>query len=203
MSITPASAQPASTPMSLSPATRDNTIIFIGPEGSGKSTIGRLISPLLNTTLYSLDRHRDELYAPYNYSKQKADEIYDKEGLWAFYAHWNEFEYKTVCSLLKNEHPSGNLWGQILDFGAGHSVYTDETQLSTIQKLMAPFQNVFLFLPCEDIEEGIKITEERRGHKLELNRFFLSMGVIGFWRSMWCIRRTAHLKSARRRYWKL
>jgi energy-coupling factor transporter ATP-binding protein EcfA2 len=182
------------------------TIIFIGPEGSGKSTIGKLMAETLNKELYSLDRHRNELYAPYNYSQATADKIYEEQGLWPFWRHWSTFEFKAVTHILENAgEETDEFYGKILDFGAGHSVYesldevnqsplhplsfpfhftlqvscrkmiddVDCIQLSKIEELMKPFPNVFLFLPCEDVEESIKITEERRGHELGLNRFFL------------------------------
>ena len=73
-------------------------------------------------------------------------------------------------AILKNEN--GEYYGQILDFGAGHSVYEDEEELENVRRLMEGFRHVFLFTPCEDAVEGLRITEERRGHSLELNEFF-------------------------------
>lgn len=150
------------------------TIILIGPEGAGKSTIGRIISEALSKELYSLDRHRDELYAPYSYDPAVAQKIRDEQGLWAFYTHWSFFEYKAVSHVLQNaRHPGDEFHGKILDFGAGHSVYEKPEELATIEAYMKPYPNVFLILPCEDKEEAKKIMEARRGHELGLNRHFL------------------------------
>src|ERR1700709_1839632 len=112
-------------------ATQDKTIILIGPEGSGKSTIGKLIADSEMKELYSLDRHRDELYAPYGYDKALADKIYDEQGLWSFYEHWKTFEFQAVSHILQNASKEGDEFhGKILDFGAGHSVYENPEQLA-------------------------------------------------------------------------
>lgn len=150
------------------------TVILIGPEGSGKSTIGKIVGNALSRELYSLDRHREELYAPYGYDKTIAEKIFEEQGLWAFYQHWRPFEYKAVTHILQNAKQEGDeFYGKILDFGAGHSVFEDPDELAHIEALMKPYTNVFLVVPTEDVNEVVRITEERRGHELGLNRHFV------------------------------
>ncbi|RFU77971.1 shikimate kinase [Trichoderma arundinaceum] len=152
----------------------DESIIFIGPEGSGKSTIGKIIANTLAKELYSLDRHRDELYAPYGYDKALAEKIYEEQGLWPFYQHWKRFEYQAVSHILQNAVKEGDeFYGKILDFGAGHSVYEDAQEFTRVEALMEPYRNVILVMPCEDVDEAVKITEARRGHELGLNKHFM------------------------------
>lgn len=152
----------------------DETVILIGPEGSGKSTVGKLVAARLSKELYSLDRHRDELYAPYNYDKVAAERIYEEKGLWPFYEHWKYFEYRAVTNILENAQKEGDKFhGKILDFGAGHSVYEKPEELEKVQELMKPYPNVILFMPCEDVDEAVRITETRRGHELGLNKHFM------------------------------
>lgn len=150
------------------------TIILIGPEGAGKSTIGRLLAKRFSIELYSLDRHRDELYAPYGYDKELAEKLFKEEGIWSFWKYWSVFEFKAVCHILRNAIRPGDLfYGKVLDFGAGHSVYEDESELKDVASLMAPFPNVVLLIPCEDEEEALRIMEQRRGKALELNKLFV------------------------------
>lgn len=152
----------------------DHTIVFIGPENSGKTTISKLVSSALARERFELDRYRDELYAPYNYDKDKANKIYEDKGVWAFYEHWKYFEFKAVQSILSSlKQPESRYHGKILDFGAGHSVYEDPDQLAPISELMKPIKHVFLVIPCQDPEIALKVTEERQGHALELNKHFL------------------------------
>jgi hypothetical protein len=120
------------------------------------------------------DRHRDELYAPYNYDKIVAEDIYKNQGLWPFYEHWKTFEYQAVSHILQNASRGGDEFhGKTLDFGAGHSVYEESTQLARIEKMIKPYHNVILLMPCEDVEEAVKVTESRRGHELGLNKHFM------------------------------
>ncbi|KAL6854484.1 hypothetical protein J3F83DRAFT_770566 [Trichoderma novae-zelandiae] len=132
-----------------------NTVILIGPEGSGKSTIGRIIANALSKELL-------------------AERIYEEQGLWALYQHWKPFEYKAVTHLLQNARQEGDeFYGKVLDFGAGHSVFEDSQDLAHVEALMEPFGNVFLVVPCEDADEVVSVTEQRRGHELGLNRHFV------------------------------
>ncbi|KAJ6782263.1 hypothetical protein PWT90_11000 [Aphanocladium album] len=153
----------------------DRTIILIGPESAGKSTLGKLLAASLSKELYSLDRHRDELYAPYGYDADAAAAIYEKDGLWAFYTHWTVFEWQAVRHILTRAARVGDdeFRGKVLDFGAGHSVYEKAEELAVVEALMAPFPDVFLLLPCEDKEEAARIMEARRSKELGLNRHFL------------------------------
>lgn len=151
------------------------TVILIGPEGAGKSTIAALVATSLAQPLYSLDRHRDTLYAPYGYSPAVAQSIHDTEGLWAFYTHWGVFEFQAVCHILAHATAHGDHFrGKILDFGAGHSVFERPEELAAVETLMAPFEHVFLILPCDGVDEAARIMEARRGKELPLNRHFLT-----------------------------
>lgn len=149
-------------------------VILIGPEGAGKSTLGALLATSLAQDLYSLDRHRETLYAPYGYSAAAAIQIYEADGEWAFYQHWSIFEYQAVCHILTHAAPGQEFHGKVLDFGAGHSVYEKPGELEKVETLMAAFEDVFLIPPCEDKAEAARIMEERRGKELGLNRHFLA-----------------------------
>lgn len=152
----------------------DESIILIGPEGAGKTTIGKIIAETLSKELYSLDRHRDELYAPYGYDREYGQKIYKEHGTFAFLAYWKPFEFQTVQHILQNANKQvGSFYGKILDFGAGHSVYENPEQLHIIAELMKPYRNVILVLPCDDVAEAVEITEARRGHQLEYNKLFM------------------------------
>lgn len=155
-------------------AANHETIILIGPEGAGKSTIGKLLADRLSKELYSLDRHRQELYAPYSYDNDHANKLYEEQGDKALLEYWKYFEYQATSHILQHAlKPGDEFYGKILDFGAGHSIYEDPKMLERIASLSHPYSNIFLVLPCEDVEEAMQITESRRGQKLNHNRLFL------------------------------
>ncbi|KAG5753302.1 hypothetical protein H9Q69_007963 [Fusarium xylarioides] len=150
------------------------TIILIGPEGAGKTIIGKVLSEKLSRELFSLDRHRKELYAPFNYDDARANKLYEQEGVEALLKYWKYFEFSAVVDILQNAmKPGDRFHGKILDFGAGHSIFEDKEELDHVTKLIAPYKGVFLILPCEDVDETLKIMEGRSGHQLSYNRHFL------------------------------
>lgn len=104
-----------------------------------------------------------------------AQSIHDTQGLWAFYTHWGVFEFQAVCHILTRATAHGDDFrGKILDFGAGHSVYERPEELAAVETLMAPFEHVFLILPCDSVDEAAQIMEARRGKQLPLNQHFLT-----------------------------
>ncbi|KAG4258923.1 hypothetical protein FPRO04_11012 [Fusarium proliferatum] len=151
------------------------TIILIGPEGAGKTTIGKILSEKLNKEVFSLDRHRKELYAPFDYDDAHADKIYEQDGVEALLKYWKYFEYRAVVDILQNAlKPGDRFYGKILDFGAGHSIFENKEELDRVAELISPYKGVFLVVPCENVDEALRIMEERRGHELSYNRHFMN-----------------------------
>lgn len=70
----------------------------------------------------------------------------------------------------------------IIDFGAGHSYFPDETHFRSVQEHLSAIENIFLLLPSEDKIESLKICNERLKdregqeideHKINANRWFI------------------------------
>ena len=121
----------------------ENSIILIGPMGSGKSTIANLLCKKCNMPHVSLD------------SREQLSSLYEQRQN---YDSFKEFEFfLTGTVLTKLPEPV------IIDFGAGHSIYEDEALFLEMQCLMSRFDNVVLLMPSEDKEESIAILNERKG----------------------------------------
>jgi shikimate kinase len=147
------------------------TIILIGPMGTGKSTIGRLLAERLAIPQASLDEHRWRYYDEIGFSREEMMRRADEEGPHGVLTYWKQFEAHAVDRVL-SEYPD-----HIIDFGAGHSVYDDETDFERVRQRLAPYTNVVLLLPSPDPDESVRILEERNTRRIdgvEINRFLIT-----------------------------
>ena len=137
-------------------STLPNTIILIGPVGAGKSSVAQQISRKLSLPLFSMDEKRWEYYAEIGYNDEEAAKKLEVEGWWGRYIYWKAFELHAL------ERALGDHQG-IIDLGAGHSVYEDETLFARAQRILAPYRFIFLLLPSPDVQESLAILEQRIG----------------------------------------
>ena len=119
----------------------DQSILFIGPMGTGKSTISKKIGHELIMPVISLD------------DREKLSQYYSQENA---FPHFKDFEFYLTASVLTNlKMPS------IIDFGAGHSVYENDFMFNEMKKLMSKFSNVVYLLPSQDKVECESVLNER------------------------------------------
>ena len=118
------------------------SIILIGPMGTGKSTIAKVLSEKTGMPNISLDNRK-----------------YYPKG---FYEN-TDFDYQKKYELeLANRILSGINEPSIIDFGAGHSVYENPEMFEELKKTLDYFRNVVLILPSSNMAESINILNERR-----------------------------------------
>ena len=129
-------------------------IIFIGPVGAGKTTLGTLVAEALQLPKHSLDDLRWGYYDEigYDVATMKASDA--KEGFAGVYQYWKPFEIHAVERMLE-EHKDC-----VFDFGAGHSVYANDGLFARAERALAPFSNVVLILPSPDLEESLCLLQE-------------------------------------------
>ena len=132
-------------------------IILIGPIGAGKSTQGKLLAEALGLPQCSMDALRWDYYKEIGYSEETQRQIGKKEGFLGVYRYWKPFEIHAVERVLA-EHQDC-----VIDFGAGHSVFEDEAFFARAERALAPFQNVVLLLPSPDLDESVRLLNERNG----------------------------------------
>ena len=122
---------------------KDDSIILIGPMGTGKSTIAKLLAEKIEGgSRIPLD------------SKGQLEELYKQKKL---YRNFKNFEFVltgTVLSTLNRPY--------VIDFGAGHSIYEDTEVRSKMQEICSNFKNIILLLPTKEKEANRKILLERR-----------------------------------------
>ena len=130
----------------LSVEIKDNTIILIGPMGTGKSTIAKLLaSQIEDEQRISLD------------SKGQLEGLYKREKS---FNNFKNFEFVLTGTVLSSLHRP-----YIIDFGAGHSIYEDEKLRNKMKIMCSEFKNIILLLPTKNNEENRKILSERRNFK--------------------------------------
>lgn len=149
----------------------DSDIILIGPEGTGKSTIGKLLSQKLNLPQVSMDEIRWEYYKEIGWDADTQKEIREQQGFAGVYQYWKRFLIHSLERLL-SEHNNC-----VIDFGAGNSVYEEEADFARVSKLLSPYKNVVLLLPSPDLDESVEILKQRNQltiNGVEINGFFMN-----------------------------
>ena len=131
------------------------TYVLIGPMCAGKSTIAPLLARRLGRPRAELDDLRWAYYAEIGYDHDRARAIAAAEGTAAKLRHWKPFEAYAVERVLA-DYPEA-----VVDFGAGHSVYTDQTLFQRVAVALSAAEAVILLLPCADPQEAIAVLNRR------------------------------------------
>ena len=134
----------------------DTNIILIGPSGTGKTTLAKLLGEALDIPWLELDDLRKEYYAEIGYDNGQAQQLFSDSGMKAMVDYWKPFEIYCVERMLQ-DYPRGH----VLAFGAGQSVYDDPAYAERAQKALAPYPYVILLLPSPDVDESVFILHER------------------------------------------
>lgn len=153
----------------LDPDSKD--VFLIGPIGTGKSTLGKLLSERLGLPQVSLDTIRWEYYKEIGFDQAEQDDIAKREGFLGVYHYWKRFEAYAVERALKEHHNC------VMDFGGGHSVQENDVDFARVQAALAPYPNVVLILPSPDLDESVAILSERTTLKIAgipLTRYYVA-----------------------------
>jgi shikimate kinase len=135
----------------------ENTnIILIGPSGAGKSTVSKLLAEKLNRPALELDSLRWAYHDEIGYDKELAARIRDEQGFVALVAYWEKFTIHSLERVLE-EYPTGH----VISTGAGAVVFDNADYSAQAKKLLEPYSLVVLLLPSSDVEESIRICDER------------------------------------------
>jgi hypothetical protein len=103
-----------------------------------------------------MDGVRWDYYREIGWNEADQQAADDRGGFRAVYTYWKPFELHAVERLLSDAADC-----VIIDFGAGHSVFEDETMLARAERALAPFPHVVLLLPSPDDDESVRLLRER------------------------------------------
>lgn len=118
-----------------------NSIIIIGPMGTGKSTISEKLHKKTGLPKVSLD---DRKLLNNLYSERKK------------FRHLKDFEFYLTTEVLSNLKER-----TIIDFGAGHSIYENPLMFIEMKKFLSRFSNVVFLIPSQDKELSLEICNQR------------------------------------------
>jgi len=139
-----------------------STIIVLGPQGVGKSTITNLLGKKLQMPVISSDEHVNQG----NWAMEKT-----KNQGWL---KRKENEFVGMVQLLKTN--LGN--PVILDIGGSHGVWEGE-QLKQILSMISNYPNRFLILPSQNLDKSKKFLRSRL-----LKREMGMEGAIKYWEAI-------------------
>jgi shikimate kinase len=130
-------------------------IIFIGPLGAGKTTVGRFLAEKLDLSFCSVDDVRWAYYQKAGYDQTLASQIAaSDQGIRGVLRYSKPFEAQMVEQVLEDHHG-------IIDFGASNSVYEDKELFARVEHALMPYPNVILLLPSSDMDESVEILKNR------------------------------------------
>lgn len=131
-----------------------NRIALIGPTGVGKTTTSTLVAAHYGIPHIALDETRHVYLEETDYDSDHANEL-KRRDFEAAIAYWENYNPHVVRRTLES-HPVG-----VFDFGAIHSVYSDNEKLKVIKDLLTNFDDVVFLLPSADKHQSLEFLIER------------------------------------------
>ena len=136
------------------PLTREE-IILIGPQRSGKSTLGALLAKRIGIPQISIDEICSDYYLADGFDQEEADAARASGGMQGIFDYMRRFEALAVRRLLDNYRDC------VFDLGAGHTVQDNPADFQIVQQALEPFRNVILLLPDPDLDKSVSVLKER------------------------------------------
>lgn len=140
----------------------NTTVVLIGPMCAGKSSTAKILAERLGRQYVDLDELRWAYYRELDaYEELVALLKSGKMGLLEQYHHWKPFEAHAAERVVQ-DYPNC-----VLDFGAGHGVYEDETLLARVKQALATVAHVILLLPAPDVVAATAVLNTRFARLLQ------------------------------------
>lgn len=138
---------------------RDNqtSVVLIGPIRTGKTTIAKQLSTDLSWPTASLDEHGSRYFGEIGYDAETARRLTGagQDGRWKYDLKFYPHAIKRILEDYGRGH--------IIDFGGRHSLFEDAQMLDSVRNMLNPYPHVVLVLPSPDLDESLRILDERRG----------------------------------------
>ncbi len=130
-------------------------IIFIGPVCAGKSTQGKLVAKAIGKKSLSLDGVAKKYYEANGFGQSQFQKTIKENGFLEAYRQWQpSFAY--AAQQVVKDYPDC-----VIDFGAGHSHYEDNSLFESVKEALSEYSNVIFLLPSPDLERSVSVIRER------------------------------------------
>jgi hypothetical protein len=130
-------------------------ILLLGPHRAGKSTVGRLLAERLGVPLVQLGSISPRHYTEIGYDEAAMRSSWEN-GWDGFYRYMQPFEAYAI------ERALPELGDCILELDSRQAAFNDPDLLARVQRALEPYPNVVLLLPSPDLEEAVRLIEQRQ-----------------------------------------
>lgn len=131
------------------------TIILIGPERAGKSTVGRLLADQLGLPFTDVSKSAAPYYAELGHSQEAVDQAWNAGELEGYLHYQGPFEAHAVEQIFQ-EQPKG-----VFELKATQVVFTDHQLVARVRQALQPYQSIVLLLPSPDVDTSVRLLDER------------------------------------------
>ncbi|MCE7987413.1 MAG: shikimate kinase [Caldilinea sp. CFX5] len=132
-----------------------STVILIGPERAGKSTVGRLLAERLGLPFIDVGKDAAPYYAELGHSQEAVERAWEEGELEGYLHYQAPFEAHAVERILQ-EHPQG-----VFELKATQVAFSDSQLLARVQQALQPYQPIVLLLPAPEVETAVRLLDER------------------------------------------
>lgn len=132
-----------------------STIILIGPERAGKSTVGRLLAERLGQPFTDVGQRAAPYYAELQHSQEAVDQAWNEGELEGYLRYQAPFEVHAVERIFQ-EQPQG-----VFELKATQVAFTDNQLFARVQQALLPYRPIVLLLPSPDVDASVRQLDER------------------------------------------
>ncbi|MCO5218537.1 MAG: hypothetical protein M9953_05770 [Thermomicrobiales bacterium] len=135
------------------------SIVLIGPTGSGKSSVAKVLAELLGWSMVELDDLRETWYPEFGLNPEDERAARERGGLLELIATWKPYELLSAERVMR-EYPQRT----VIAFGGGQSVYAKEEDVQRAREALSVASRVILLLPSDDPDTCLAILRDRMRH---------------------------------------
>jgi len=132
-----------------------STVILIGPERAGKSTVGRLLAERLGLPFTDVSKSAAPYYAELGHTQEAVDQAWNEGELEGYLHYQGPFEAHAIERIFQ-EQPQG-----VFELKATQVAFTDNTLSTRVRQALQPYQPIVLLLPSPDVETSVRVLDAR------------------------------------------